>query len=434
MSPVTAGFIGIAVLIVAFIIRIPVAFAMMIVGLAGSLYLLPANAAFRFLATDVFDRFSSYPLSVIPMFMLMGYFAAATGMTTRLYKVAYAWIGWIRGGLSLATIMANALFAAVCGSSAASAATFGKVAYPEMKKYKYDDSLATGSIAGAGTLGPMIPPSGGLIVYGIITEQSITDLFLAAILPGIMLAVLFVIGVYALCRRNPNLGPPGPKTSRAEKIRALPGIIEVGGLFALAIGGLFAGLFTPTQAGSVGAAGALLIGFMRRTLTSRAIWDATVEAVEISCMVLCLITGAVVFGHFLSLSKIPIFLTDWVGSLAVPRIVVLMVVCLFYIVGGCFLDALGLMVVSLPIIYPVLASLGYDLIWFGIITGFLAETGVLTPPVGVNVYVIKGIVPQVPLGSIFRGVVPFIIMGLIALVIVIAFPQIALFLPSVINP
>lgn len=430
MSPVAVGFIGIAFLILAFVIRIPVAFAMMIVGLAGSLYLLPAHAAFRFLATDIFDKFSSYPLSVIPMFMLMGYFAAATGMTTRLYQVAYAWIGWVRGGLSVATVLANALFAAVSGSSAASAATFGKVAYPEMKKYHYDDTLATGCIAGAGTLGPMIPPSGGLIVYGLITEQSITDLFLAAIIPGIMLALLFVIGVYILCRRNPSLGPPGPPTSWKEKVRALPGLAEAGGLFALAVGGLFAGLFTPTQAGSVGAAGALLIGLLRRTLSSKALWEATVEAVQVSCMVLCLITGAVVFGHFLSLSTIPMFLTDWVSGLAVHRLVVLICVCLFYIVGGCFLDALGLIVVSLPIIYPVIAALGYDLVWFGIIVGFLAETGVLTPPVGVNVYVIKGIVPQVPLESIFKGVVPFIIMGLVGLAMVIAFPQIALFLPS----
>lgn len=430
MEPITVGFIGIAVLIFTFIIRVPVAFAMMIVGLAGSLYLLPAPAAFRFLVTDIFDKFTSYPLSVIPMFMLMGYFAAATGMTTRLYKVAYTWIGWIRGGLSMATILANALFAAVSGSSSASAATFGKVAYPEMKKYNYDDVLATGSIAGAGTLGPMIPPSGGLIVYGIITEQSITDLFLAAIIPGIMLALLFVTGVYVLCRLNPSLGPPGPRTSLKEKVVSLPGLVEAGGLFFLAVGGLFAGLFTPTQAGSVGAAGAIIIGLVRRTLSSKGLWDASMAAVQISCMVLCLIAGAVVFGHFLSLSTIPIFLTDWVSGLSVHRLVILACVCLFYIIGGCFLDALGLMVVSLPIIYPVIADLGYNLVWFGIITGFFAEMGVLTPPVGINVYVIKGIVPQVPLGSIFRGVVPFIIMGFLALIIMIAFPQIALFLPS----
>jgi len=433
MDAVLVGYIGIAVLILALILRVPVAFSMILVGLAGSLYLLPPEAAFRLVVSDIFDKLGSYSLSVMPMFLLMGFFAAATGITQRLFKVTYDWIGWVRGGVAQATVIACALFSAVCGSSPATAAAIGAVAQPEMKKYKYDDKLAVGCIAGAGSLGPLIPPSGGMIIYGIITEQSIAQLFMAGILPGIMLTILFCLATYILCRRNPSLGPAGPKTTWKQKINSLPGILEAVFIFGLSVGGMFAGLFTPTQAGGVGAVAALIVGVVRRSITWRKIWDATMETIKVSCMILLLITGAVVFGHFLSVSTMPIALIEWIEGLSLHPMVVMAFVCLFYFVGGMFMDALGLMVFSLPIIYPLVASLGFDLVWFGVISTVLGETGVITPPVGVNVYVLKGLMPDVPLEDMFKGIIPYLICIIVALAILQMVPEIALFLPSFIK-
>ena len=434
MSPLITGYIGIGILILAIFLRTPVAFAMMVIGFFGMLYLLPFEAALRFISLDILDTFSSYPLSAIPMFVLMGYYASAAGLTRRLYDVAYIWVGWLRGGLSMATVLACAAFAAVCGSSAATTASIGKIAYPEMKRYNYDDILATGCIAGGGVLGPLIPPSTGMIVYGLLTEQSIGKLLIAGIIPGLILTALFSLAVFIICRRNPDLGPPGPSTSWKMKWRSIPELTETFGLFLLVIGGLFAGWFTPTQAGSVGSAGALLIGLIRKNLSWRDVWSATKEALMISCMVLCLITGSIVFGHFLSLSTLPMTLYDWVKQLPVDRLVILVIVYLFYFIGGCFIDAMGLVVLSLPIVAPVIFGLGYDPIWFGVIIVVLAETGVLTPPVGVNVYVMKGIAPEVPLELIFKGIIPFLIAVCVLLVILTVFPSLATFLPSLMTP
>ena len=433
MSPVIVGYIGVVVLLIVFLLGMPVAFAMMSVGFVGMLYLLPAEAAFRFLAMDIFGRFSEYQFSVIPMFILMGYFASLSGMTTRLYEIAYVWIGHLRGGLSMATIVACALFSSVTGSSAATAATIGKVAYPEMKKYGYDDALSTGCIAGAGTLGPMIPPSTGMIIYGLLTEQSIGKLFLSGILPGVLLSVLFMITVTTMCTINSSLGPPGPSTPMKQKLSVLPGLLEALALFLLVVGGLFLGLFTPTQAGGAGAAGALIVGLIRRNITWKSLWESTKDALLISCMVLCLITGAMVFGHFLSLSTMSIALTEWVYQLNVSRLVVLIIVCFFYIIGGCVIDCMGLIVLTIPIVTPVIFGLGYDPIWFAVVLGLLGETGVITPPVGVNVYVLKGIIPDVPISRMFVGIIPFFFAILVGLVLIIIFPSIATFLPSLVS-
>jgi C4-dicarboxylate transporter DctM subunit len=367
------------------------------------------------------------------MFILMGTFAFASGISRRLYRTAYAWVGQFRGGLTIATVFACAGFGAICGSSTATAATMGQIALPEMKKYKYDDALATGTVAAAGTLGILIPPSTVFIVYGIMTEQSIGKLFVSGILPGILLAIFFAATVALLCRRNPSIGPPGLPTTWKEKVRALTGITPALILFLLAIGGLFLGWFSPTQAGAIGAAGALVIGLARRQLSWRSFFDAGKEGLRTSCMVIFIIAGAIIFGHFMAVSRIPFVLAEWLGELPVPRMVIMGVIIFIYIIGGCFMDSMALIVLTIPIFYPLVIKLGFDPIWFGVIIVLTGGIGVITPPVGVNVYVIKGISPDVPLEAIFRGIFPFVVAFIIVTIILMIFPQIATFLPSYIT-
>jgi C4-dicarboxylate transporter DctM subunit len=430
MSSVIAGIAGIALLLVLFLLGMPVAFAMAAVGVVGFAYLADTGPAFSLLAQDIFEQFSSYPLTVIPMFILMGTFAFASGISRRLYETSYTWVGQFRGGLTMATVLACAGFAAICGSTAATAATMGKIALPEMKKYRYDDTLATGTVAASGTLGILIPPSTILIVYGIMTEESIGKLFIAGVLPGILLSIFFVATVAILCFRNPDIGPPGVTTSWKEKLRATGGIIPAIILFLLAIGGLFLGWFSPTQAGAIGAGGALIIGLARRQLSWRTFFEAGKEGLRTGCMVIFIITGAVIFGHFMAVSTIPFRLADWLGGLAIHRMAVIGVIVFIYFIGGFFMDSMALVVVTIPIFFPVVMKLGFDPIWFGVIIVLVAEMGVITPPVGVNVFVIKGIAPDVPLETIFKGIFPFLAALIIVTVILIIFPQIATFLPG----
>jgi C4-dicarboxylate transporter DctM subunit len=430
MNPVTVGIIGICVLIVIFLLGMPVGFTMAMVGLAGFSLLVTTQAGFSMLARDIFATLSSYSLTVIPMFIFMGAIAYASGMSRRLYDAGYVIFGQRRGGLAIATIAACAGFAAMCGSTNATAAAMGRVALPEMKRYKYDDSLATGCVAAAGSLGIMIPPSTIFIVYGILTEQSIGKLFVAGVLPGLLLAALFIAVVFFLCRRNPNLAPTGAPTSWKEKIDGITGMIEMLALFVLVIGGLFLGLFSPTQAGAVGAAGALIIGLARRQLTWQGFLFAVKDTLRITCMVMVIVAGATVFGHFIAIAKIPLVLSDWVAGLPLPPMVIMGIVILMYLVGGCFMDALALITLTVPIIFPLVISLDFNPIWFGVIIVLITEMGVITPPVGVNVYVIKGIAEDVPLETIFKGITPFLIALVVAAIILVAFPQIATFLPS----
>jgi C4-dicarboxylate transporter, DctM subunit len=433
MSPEAVGIAGIVLLLLLFLIRVPVAFAMAFVGFAGFAYLSSIDSALNLLAGDIFETFTSYSLSVIPMFILMGSFAFASGMSGRLFSTTYTWVGSLRGGLTIATVLACAAFAAICGSTAATAATMGKIALPEMKKYKYDDTLATGTVAAAGTLGIMIPPSTVLIIYGILVEESIGKLFVAGILPGILLSVMFVATVAWLCIRNPSLGPPGPATSWSAKLKAAGGMVEAVLLFLLAVGGLFLGWFSPTQAGAIGAGGALAIGLIRRNLTWKAFTAAGKDALLTGCMVLFIIAGAVVFGHFLAISTIPFLLADWVGSLPLHRMAIVTVIVFIYFLGGFFMDSMALIVVTVPIFYPIIQKLGFDPIWFGVVIVLVAEMGVITPPVGVNVFVIKGIAPEVPLHQIFRGIFPFLGALVVLTLLIMAFPQIATFLPSLVK-
>jgi tripartite ATP-independent transporter DctM subunit len=433
MSPEAAGLAGIAALLVLFLLKVPIAFALMIVGFGGFAALSGTTPALALLSQDLFDTFTSYPLSVIPMFILMGSFAFASGISERLFATAYAWVGSLRGGLTIATVLACAGFAAICGSTAATAATMGKIALPEMKRYGYDDTLATGAVAAAGTLGILIPPSTVFIVYAILTEESIGKLFIAGIVPGVLLTLLFIGVVALLCAANPKLGPPGPATSLAHKLEATRGIVEALALFVLAIGGLMLGWFSPTQAGAIGAGGALAIGLARRKLTWAGFVAAGREGLATSCMVMFIIAGAVVFGHFMAVSKIPFTLADWVGELPLHRMAIMAVIVVIYFIGGFFMDSMALIVVTLPIFYPVVRKLGFDPIWFGVMIVLLCEMGVITPPVGVNVFVIKGIAPDVPLYRIFRGILPFL--GAIVLLagVILLVPGIATFLPGLVK-
>jgi len=432
MSPETTGLVGIALLLILFLLRMPVAFAMALVGFAGFAYLNGTESALTILAQDIYETLSSYPLSVIPMFILMGSMAFASGISQRLYKTCYSWLGQYRGGLTVATVIACSGFAAICGSTAATAATMGAIALPEMKKYGYDDQLATGTVASAGTLGILIPPSTVLIVYGILTEESIGRLFISGILPGIIMTLFFVVTVVILCRQKPEMAPPGPSTSLKEKILSLGGILEALLLFLLTIGGLFLGWFSPTQAGSIGAFGAFLIGLFRGKLRFRKTVGVLRDGLRTACMVLFIITGAAIFGHFLAISNIPFALADWVGNLPIPPMAIMVIIVLIYFVGGFFMDSMALIVVTIPIFFPIVTRFNFDPIWFGVIIVMVGEMGVITPPVGVNVFVIKGIAPDVPLQTIYRGIMPFLAAIIVLTVLLMFFPQIATYLPNLV--
>jgi C4-dicarboxylate transporter DctM subunit len=433
VNPSTIAIIGIVVLVIVFMLRMPVAYAMAIVGFVGFAVAQTWSTAFSIIGKDIWATFSSYSLSVVPMFILMGTIAFHSGISSRLFNAAHKWAGRTPGGLAVATIMACAGFGAMCGSTTAAAAAMGKVTLPEMKRYQYDDALRTGCVASAGSLAVMIPPSTILIIYGVMTQESIGKLFIAGILPGILLAVLFSVAVLFMVWRKPALAPMSKAFSMKDKIKSLHGVIEMILLFALVMGGLFAGWFTPTEAGAIGAFGALLIAVVRRSLSLKALWAALAETTRISAMVFMIITGATIFGHFMAITRAPFALSEWVGGLPLPDIVIMIFIMIIYLLGGCFMDSLALVTLTIPILFPVVQTLGYSPIWFGVMIVLAAEMGVITPPVGVNVYVIKGVAPEVPLHTIFKGIMPFLLMLFVAIALIMIFPQIALFLPGLVG-
>jgi C4-dicarboxylate transporter DctM subunit len=433
MSLSTIGIIGIIVLVVLLYSKMPVGFAMGFLGLIGFCYVVNFNAGLNLLARDVWDVFSSYNLTVIPLFVFMGQIAFHAGISRRLYDSAYVLLGHRRGGLAMTTVGACAGFSAICGSTNATAATMATVALPEMKRYGYDMGLATGTVAAAGSLGILIPPSVIFIVYGILTEQSIGKLFAAGILPGILLCLLFLLAIYLRVRKNPSLAPPGPKSSIGEKFRSFVGILETLILFALVMGGIFFGIFTPTEAAAIGAFMTLLIAIIRRQLYWEGFVLSLADTTKISCMIMVIVTGAVIFGHFMAITRIPYMLADYVSSLPLPPHAIIGVIILVYLIGGCFMDALAMIMLTIPIFFPVVQTLGFDPIWFGVVIVLITEMGVITPPVGINVYVVYGVARDVPLEKIFRGVFPMLISLIVCNLLLILFPQIALWLPGLMH-
>lgn len=434
MSALLVGIVSIIAFLVLLILRVPIAFAMAMVGFAGFSYLTSPAAAFSMVAKEIYSTFSSYSLGVIAMFVWMGYLAFYSGIGTRLYVFAYKLIGHYPGGLAIATQAACAVFGAICGSNTATAATIGAIALPEMKKYKYDPSLATASVAAGGVLGVLIPPSVIFIIYGMATEQSVGKLFIAGIVPGILLMLLYMGAIWIITVRRPDLGPPGPRASWKEKVDALRGGLgEVLVIFAISMGGLFAGWFTPTEAGSVGAAGVLAVALIKKGLSREGFSKSLLDATRTTAMIMLLIAGAMIFGRLMAISRLPFELATLAGSLPLPPFAVMAIILFIYLILGCLIDALALVLLTIPIFYPIAVNtLGYDPIWFGVIIVITVAMGVITPPVGMNVYIIKGVAPDIPLEVIFKGIWPFLWAIIIALAILIAFPQLATFLPGLI--
>lgn len=432
MSVFLIGLLGIVLFFVLLILQMPIAYAMALVGFAGFSIIASVPAAFDMVAKEIYNTFTSYSLSVIAMFVWMGFLAYYSGIGTRMYIFAYKLVGHLPGGLAMATQVACGVFGAICGSNTATAATMAAISLPEMKKYKYDMSLATASIAAGGVLGVMIPPSVIFILYGMSTEQSIGSLFMAGILPGILLMFLYMGVIYILTLRNPALGPPGEKSSWKERISALKGGLgEAFVVFAISVGGLFAGWFTPTEAGAVGAGGVLAVSLLGKRLSWDLLKKSLADTTRTTAMIMLMIAGAIIFGRFMAVSRVPFELANWVGSLPLPPFAIMGMVMFIYLILGCFIDALALILLTIPIFYPVVVgTLGYDPIWFGVIVVLVVAMGVITPPVGMNVYIIKGIAPEIPLEVIFKGVWPFIMAIIVCIILLMIFPGIATFLPS----
>ena len=424
MSELQIGLLGIALLFMLLATSMPVAFAMTIVGVAGFAAVVNGPAALHVLATDYYDTFSSYGLTVIPLFVFMGQVAFHTGISQKLFAAAQSWFGWLRGGLAMATVGACTVFGAICGSGPATAATMAAVALPEMRRYKYDPGFAAGTVAAGGSIGMMIPPSVVFIVYGVMTEQSIGKLFVAGIVPGLMIAALFLLTIWLVCTFRPGLAPAATKATWRERFRSLTGVGEILALFALVMGGMFAGWFTPTEAAGIGAAGSVGLALLARKCSFRMLATAMGETLRTSCMVMVIVAGATVFGHFLQITNVPTELAAWMAGLPLPAWGIMLTIIFFYLVAGAFLDALALVLLTIPIFYPVALNLGFDPIWFGVMIVLVTQMGVISPPVGVNVYVVSGMDRAVPLQSVFKGALPFLAALVVAALLLLAFPGI----------
>ncbi len=430
MSPEMIGLIGMGVLFVLLGLRLPVAFAMFAVGFVGNWILNSPQAAFSQLASDAFSLSSKAELVVVPLFILMGNVATETGMSRKLYDAAYTWIGSVKGGLASATVIACGGFAALSGSSVASALTIGRVSLSEMDRFKYDNRLSTGVVAAGGTLGILIPPSTGFVIYALLTQESIGRLFLAGVLPGLLLLGMFIATISLLTHIYPEYGPAGPRTSWAEKGRATLGAAPILLVIFLTIGGIYGGIFSPVEAAAVGAGLVILFGALMGKLSLRLLWKAARDSVVTTATVMLILISAYMIKTFLALSHIPLALGHYLEGLAIPALGVLAIMLAIYLILGCFMEGFAMMVLSMPIFFPVVQQLGIDPIWFGVLVVLTLEMGLISPPVGLNVFIVKSVAPGVPLGRMFRGVAPFWVAMLITLALLVAFPQISLILPN----
>ncbi|MCH8074691.1 MAG: TRAP transporter large permease [SAR324 cluster bacterium] len=404
--------------------------AMGLAGVTGTMWLISSDSALALLGQTAYETAITYDLSIVPLFVLMGYLATNSGLSEALYRACNTWLGSFRGGLALATIGGCGAFAAICGSSLATAATMSQIALPEMRRYNYDERLATGAIAAGGTIGILIPPSVILVIYGILTETNIGHLFLAGIIPGVLLVLFFMITIMIVTRIDPTLGPRGEKTTFAEKIRAVKDVWGTALLFMLVIGGIYLGVFTPTEAAGIGAMGALGLGLVARRMSVKKFMNCLLETVKTTSMIFTILIGAILFNNFLVLSDVPSEIGEWVSSLPLGPHSILLVILLIYLVLGCALDALAMILLTVPIFFPIVANLGFDPIWFGVIVVLVVELGMISPPIGMNVFVIKGIAPEVPIGQIYLGVLPFVIALMLLIVVLVIFPGLATWLPS----
>jgi len=430
LSPLEIGILGGIALFFFIALGLPIGVAMGAVAVVGLAFITNVEAAFSRLGQTTFTMTANYITVVIPLFVFMGELAYVSGLTREAYSATYKWLGRLPGGLAMATIGGCAGFAAVCGSSEATALTMGSFALPEMRQHKYDSRLAIGSIAAGGTLGILIPPSLGFVVYGLLTEQSIGKLFLAGFFPGILLAFLFMITIYVLAKRNPLMGPAGHKTSWREKLTSIKDIWGVLILFLVVMGGIYGGILTPTEAAAAGAFSAFLIALLRRRVTIQNLTTAFMNTLTVTGFVFVIIIGAVLFGYFMAASGVSTALADFVSSLPVSPLGILIAILLLYVILGSLMDAFAMVLITMPILFPVILSLGFDPIWFGVLVVIMMEMGMITPPIGMNVFVIKGIARDVPMYTIFQGAWPFVLAMGICVAIIVAFPQIALFLPN----
>jgi C4-dicarboxylate transporter, DctM subunit len=431
MDSVTIGYIGVVVLVVLLFSGIHIGVVMGFIGFGGLIYLIGWSPSLSILQTGLFSAFADYDLTVIPLFILMGEFCFHGNISSDLYTSAHKFLGGLRGGLAMATIGACAAFAAVCGSGIATAATMTTVAMPEMRKYKYNDGLATGTLAAGGTIGILIPPSVIMVIYGMLTQQSIGTLFLAGFIPGILQAAMFIAVIGFLCWRKPELGPPGPHYPLKEKIKSLNNTWIVITLFLIVIGGIYFGIFSPTAGAGIGATGAFLFALARRKLKWPQFKDSLIETVKTSAMIFFIIFGAMILNKFLAVTQLPAHLAGFVAGLSISPYIIWFVIVVFYIFLGCIMDEIGMILLTVPILYPIVINLGFDPIWFGIMVVIICEMGMIVPPVGMNVFVIKGMIPEVPTYTIYRGILPFLYMDIIEVAILTAFPIIVLWLPQV---
>ena len=411
----------------------PIAFAMALVGWLGYMFLGSLDGGLHVLGLSFYAGGTTYTLSVIPLFILMGQFATHSGLSREIYRAVERWIGHRRGGLAMATIGACAGFAAISGSSVATAATMGTVALPEMEKYRYGNALSTSTVAAGGTLGILIPPSATFVFYAILTEQSVGKLFIAGILPGILLAALFMITIYVQVRINPESAPRREKATFRERVVVIKGVWGMVLLFLIVMGGIYSGVFTPTEAAGIGAFGAFLFALFKRQVTGRHFLSSLRMTAQSTGMIFIIVISAYIFGYFLAVTRIPSELADYMAGLELSRYIILAAVVLLYSILGMFLDGWAIMVLTIPIIQPLMVNLGFDPIWFGVMIVIMMEMALITPPVGVNVFVIKGVAKDVPMYTIFKGIWPFWVAMLVSLFLLTLFPQIALFLPNTMN-
>ncbi len=428
----TEAIVGLFAMLLLSFLRIPIALTMAIIGVVGYAYMRDWNwaPAFASLQTRLYETGRNYTLSVVPLFILMGNFVTRAGMSQELFRAAYAFIGHLRGGLAMATVLACAGFGAICGSSIATAATMAKVAYPSMKRFGYADTLSTGAIAAGGTLGIMIPPSTLLVIYGVFTETNIGTLFAAGILPGILGAILLCLAVQYVTWRDPKAGPPGERSSWKERWTAVRDVWAVAALFIFVIGGIYGGFFTATEGAGMGAFGAMVFALWRRVLTWKALYQALVESARTTSMLFMILIGALMFAEFINITTMPNDLVSFVKRFEIHPVAVVAAICIIYVLLGTAMEELSMVLLTIPVFLPVILGLGFDPIWFGILIVVVVEIGLISPPVGMNLFVLKTLIPGVHQNTVFRGVLPFMLADVVRMALLIAFPMISLYLPS----